>query len=154
LKTFCGTKTYLAPEVYQRQKYTPAIDIWSFGLVVYGCALPRNKKNYKEREWCEWLVDTVNDQEDGDLIDLLSSAMVIMEPKSRRSAQHCYKEASRLIASYEQSLTPTPSSYGYNPVSYYATEEQAVRVVNQYTSSNVVSTAEHFYLEDVVEQMT
>ncbi|KAH9212571.1 kinase-like domain-containing protein [Leptodontidium sp. 2 PMI_412] len=137
LKTFCGTRLYLAPEVYQRKKYTPAVDIWSFGLVVYQCAfggLP-SKDDYREEDWCELLVAEVNDWEEGDLIDLLSSTMIIMDPKLRRSAQHCYREASRLIASYERCLTPTPASY--------ATEGQAVGGVNLHTSSNVQNYSQH-----------
>ncbi|CZR65638.1 uncharacterized protein PAC_15538 [Phialocephala subalpina] len=113
LKTFCGTQLYLAPEVYAGNSYTPAVDIWSLGMVAFECAcgLP-NHRGYRGRDWCELLVDQVNDWENGDLIDLLSSAMIVMDPKLRRSARDCYREASRLItASYERCLTPTPTSY-------------------------------------------
>lgn len=136
LTTLCGTPLYLAPEVYTKTSYTPAVDIWSLSVVVFECAcdLPDNC-GYKGRDWCEMLVDQVNDWEDGDLIGLLSSTMMVMDPKLRRSARDCYRQALRLIsASYERCLTPTPASSK-----------------NLHTLSNVVS-VEHFYLEDVVEQ--
>jgi serine/threonine protein kinase len=154
LTTLCGTLRYLAPEVYWKGSYTPAVDIWSLGAVAFELACGRlDNRGYKGREWCEILVDEVNDWEDGDLIDLLSSAMIVMDPKLRRSARDCYREASRLtIASYERCLTPTPTSYGFKPVTYYPAEGQEVGDRNLRTLSNVVSTAEHFYLEDVVEQ--
>src|SRR3954451_4526855 len=40
LKTFCGTRTYAAPEIYLNKKYTSSVDLWSLGVValqyVYG----------------------------------------------------------------------------------------------------------------------
>jgi hypothetical protein len=98
------------------------------------------------------LVKHVNDQEDGDLIDLLSSIMIVIDPNLRRSAQDCYREALRLItASHERCLTPTPASYGYKPVAYYPAEGKEVGDGNLHTSPNV-STAKRFYLEDVVKR--
>ena len=34
LETFCGTLVYAAPEVYQNQVYSNAVDQWSLGVVV------------------------------------------------------------------------------------------------------------------------
>ena len=112
LTTMCGTAMYLAPEVWRGKKYTPVVDIWSFGVVAFECAydLPDHDE-YRGRDWCQLLVDQVNDWDDNDLIHLLSNAMIVMDPKSRGSARYCYQEALRLVASQERSLTPTPRSY-------------------------------------------
>ena len=117
LKTFCGTNVYLAPEVYSKKSYTPAIDIWSLSVVAFNCAcgLPDNR-GYQGRDWCELLIDQINDWENGDLIDLLSKYMVVMNPKLRGSAQTCFREVSRLTLEYQQRCsTPTPSSNARGP---------------------------------------
>jgi serine/threonine protein kinase len=43
LTTFCGTPLYLAPEVYTKQSYTPVVDIWSLGVVVFDFSLPSSE---------------------------------------------------------------------------------------------------------------
>jgi serine/threonine protein kinase len=35
LQTFCGTVEYMAPELVKGQKYSVAVDWWSFGILVY-----------------------------------------------------------------------------------------------------------------------
>jgi serine/threonine-protein kinase Chk2 len=73
LATFCGTKLYLAREVYKDKLYTTGVDIWSFGLVVFECAygLPARPRKCHDERWCEIIVEKVNDWEDDDLIGLL-----------------------------------------------------------------------------------
>ena len=149
LTTLCGTPRYLAPEVYKKRSYTPAVDIWSLGVVAFKCSydLPDSHR-YRGTDWCEMLVDQVNDWENGDLIDLLSSAMIVIDPKLRRSARDCYMKASQLtIAFYERCRTPTPTSHaeGHKPVAYYPAKGQEVEDGNLHPSSNVVCNAEHFF---------
>ena len=114
LTTMCGSPVYLAPEVWRGKKYTPVVDIWSLGVVAFECAydLPENDDDeYRGTDWCELLVDQVNDWDDDSLINLLSNDMIVMDPKSRGSAWYCYEEVSRLlVASQERSLTPTQHS--------------------------------------------
>jgi len=35
LQTFCGTVEYMAPELVKGQKYSVAVDWWSYGVLVY-----------------------------------------------------------------------------------------------------------------------
>lgn len=35
--TVCGTPNYLAPEVFNKQKYGLQADLWSLGCIIYGC---------------------------------------------------------------------------------------------------------------------
>ena len=61
LTTYCGTAKYLDPEVYTKETYTPVVDIWSLGVVVFRFAygLPNNK-GYAGRRWCERIIEEVN----------------------------------------------------------------------------------------------
>lgn len=33
--TFCGTFEYMAPEIYESEKYDENVDIWSLGILLY-----------------------------------------------------------------------------------------------------------------------
>ncbi len=112
LKTFCGTKRYVAPEVRPGSHYTPAVDIWSLGIVIfeYGYGLPPDEKG---QDWYEVLMRRVQNWDPDRLLDLLSTSMLQMDPQRRHSASECSKKASELlIATPRQSLeddlgTPT-----------------------------------------------
>jgi serine/threonine protein kinase len=115
LTTICGTPVYMAPEIFHHgRSYTPAVDIWSLGLVAYECAynIPFTGNRRVGTAWCKELVAKINDEGDGDLVNLLTRAMVIMDPKMRSSAEKCYEEASRFVTDSEKRCTtPTPRSY-------------------------------------------
>jgi serine/threonine protein kinase len=115
LTTICGTPVYMAPEIFHHgRSYTPAVDIWSLGLVAYECAynIPFAGNRRVGTAWCKELVAKINDEVDGDLVNLLTRAMVIMDPKMRSSAETCYEEASKFVTDSEKRrTTPTPRSY-------------------------------------------
>jgi serine/threonine protein kinase len=48
MRSHCGTRSYMAPEMFKQRFYNAAVDIWSLGVVVYELAhgLPR-----RGREW-------------------------------------------------------------------------------------------------------
>lgn len=51
LKTACGTKMYLAPEVRRAKSYTNKVDIWSLGIILYNCLsgrFPFTLENYEK----------------------------------------------------------------------------------------------------------
>ena len=35
--SFVGTMQYLAPELFQSQRYTQTVDFWSFGVLMFEC---------------------------------------------------------------------------------------------------------------------
>ncbi|KAF2189915.1 kinase-like protein [Zopfia rhizophila CBS 207.26] len=122
LTTFCGTETYCPPEIAKyfglsksipKDKYTEAVDIWSLGVVILKFALPNlpYPGSGVGIDWCEKIIDEVNNYDD-DLIDFLSTTMLVMRPESRYSAQACLDRVEALfIPSRGGSLTPTPASY-------------------------------------------
>lgn len=93
MKTICGTYCYVAPEVLKKEKQTPAVDIWSLGVIILQyiySGLP-SVKLYKEKTWCQRIVNVANNWESDSLIDFLTSSMLVMEPQGRKSAWHCYQ---------------------------------------------------------------
>ncbi len=100
LKTFCGTNDYAAPEIWEHHHYTAMVDIWSLGVVVlqYGYGLPWPSQKSKGKPWCRDIVQKAKEEEgEGDaLIDLISTKMLRMDYRHRRSASDCLKEVYRL----------------------------------------------------------
>lgn len=130
LSTICGTRQYLAPEVYQIQQFTQgggegrvsygsAVDIWSLGTVVYGllCRFPRWKDRYifSGTVWAERILETLEsdfEERPDELRQFLLEAMVVMRPEERCSAEVCHARAVLLpVPMLGRYQTPTPSSF-------------------------------------------
>jgi serine/threonine protein kinase len=102
----------MAPEVRRgRQLYTPAVDIWSLGVVVYEVAagLPSVRIHDDDREeWCAAIVDKLHEDIvqgqlsdrtiDVALLEFLDAHMVKLEPEHRASADACLRKALDLTA--------------------------------------------------------
>lgn len=128
LATFCGTKLYLAPEVYKDKPYTSSVDIWSFGLVVFECAygLPARPRKCSDEEWCEIMVEKVNDWEDDELIDILSDGMIIVDPTMRYSTRDCH-EAAQKIASIRKEQPEPRQTYHATAGTYMSSEATTIK---------------------------
>ena len=98
LATFCGTQLYLAPEVRTRSRYTSAVDIWSLGIIIfqYAYGLPRQDLPFIRENWYQKLIRSAEDWDSEDLVDFLSSGMLVMDPRKRLSARACLQRASKL----------------------------------------------------------
>lgn len=135
LNTGCHSETYCPPEIRPNgPRYTKAVDIWSLGIVIlrfaYGLPHPGFGIGL---EWCEKVVQEVNDWESEDLIDVLQH-MLVIDAEARVSAADCHYKASRLLASsHGRSTTPTPAScitaYGVTVVPPPATRWEIVCVL-------------------------
>lgn len=134
LTTLCGTHIYLAPEIarycgsntLKDVKYTNAVDIWSFGVVIfqYACGLPHPGAGIG-LPWCQKIINALDDWDSDDLIGLLST-MIVMDPKLRDPAWKCLRRA-LLLPIPGRSLTPTPASYSL-PQTQIGEENQAMVV--------------------------
>jgi serine/threonine protein kinase len=123
LKTVCGTPLYSAPEIYCGKDYSPAVDIWSLGVVVFNYAFGLRRQAFEERRenpvkgtkewclsWCQYIVEQVNDWEDPDrLIDLLKG-MLRIDPEKRHPADECLKKGYNLRLFYDDRTFDTGSA--------------------------------------------
>ncbi|KAG5801991.1 hypothetical protein H9Q74_012917 [Fusarium xylarioides] len=107
LMTLCGSEPYLAPEIYLEVKrsignkarlgYTPAVDIWSLGVVAcqLACGLPDYEDRYwnSGTAWCERIVawfQAVLEIRPNDLVQRVLNTMVVLDPGNRFCADDCY----------------------------------------------------------------
>lgn len=115
LRTLCGTPDYFPPEFFRYSgsslpKYTHAVDIWSFGVVVCEFAYPIPYPGFGTGlRSCMRIVKWLNDREPDDLVNILSK-MVVIAPERRLSAKDCLENALELNRS-SRSSTPKPGSY-------------------------------------------
>ena len=95
LKTLCGSYCYVAPEVWKRRAYSFAVDIWSLGVIVfeYFHGLPKPSRTYKSQSWGEDIIRKITneDWESDQVMSLIYTKMLRMEPKERESAGNCLK---------------------------------------------------------------
>ena len=106
MRTYCGSQLYIAPEIDNMSRYTSAVDIWSLGVIAfeYAYSLPR----YNKRDWPNRLIKAVEDCDSDELIDLLSSSMLRIDPEERKKASDCsqyvvrhFQTAIRLLDKHE-----------------------------------------------------
>lgn len=92
LKTYCGSPTYVAPEISLRQPYTAAVDVWSLGVFIleYGYGLPQRGK--RGVPLCQRICIAANDWASDPLIDLLRTGMLRIDPSKRLSAGECLQK--------------------------------------------------------------
>jgi len=120
MKSFVGTLQYCAPEVYLGKRYTPSVDLWALGVIVleYAYGLPAEARGRRRMDndqcvsmkkrgaaWCQCLVDEANDWDLDPLIDLLTVAMLRIDPEERLPAGQCLKKGA--IWSFSMGTTLT-----------------------------------------------
>ncbi|KAI0078280.1 kinase-like protein, partial [Panus rudis PR-1116 ss-1] len=49
----CGTREYMAPEIYKRILYSYEVDVWAFGVTVYRMLMGRTPWVYQTGDWVE-----------------------------------------------------------------------------------------------------
>lgn len=102
LKTFCGTRCYAAPEIWQNRPYNSKVDIWSLGLIAFECTYrlpdaPIVEGHFDHERWYEILVQEIDDWESDGLLDFLKSSMLTMDPRMRLTASECLRESTKLL---------------------------------------------------------
>ena len=104
LRTFNGTKPYMAPEMFEDTTYTAAIDIWALGMVAARYLSRGRPEGYSGKEglrWCAAVVahfkiytersetEKVNDLERTRLNLLVRQHMLKIKPEERKTASGC-----------------------------------------------------------------
>ena len=99
LATCCGSYLYAAPEIFQGEPYTAAVDIWSLGLVVYQYVygLPEAKGKFSPSRWFKKLMESIVDWDADRMIDFLSTKMLKMNYRERLSADDCHQCSQELF---------------------------------------------------------
>jgi len=99
MKTKCGTKQYMAPEVLQGHAYTEKCDIWSLGVLAYAMLTGRHPFNDFDDNWralkikkadVNWDVKALLKHPDH-IIDIVKSQLQV-NPADRPSAKSLSKE--------------------------------------------------------------
>lgn len=110
LSTICGSLLYLAPEIYRNRRYieeggqgrvsyTPAVDVWSLGVVVYGFLCPLPDYDDGGATWCVKVRKTFEDDlhhKRDVLKEFLLEAMVVIRPWERWLTEACHTGIQRL----------------------------------------------------------
>ncbi|KAF5018843.1 hypothetical protein F66182_9172 [Fusarium sp. NRRL 66182] len=132
LMTICGTGLYLAPEIYSdhhrslngeaKLGYTPAVDVWSLGVVAYQLiySLPTYKNKYKDNgiAWCKKVITGLEEayqKKPNALAQVLLNAMLVLSPERRFPAGDCYDLVMELC-------TTEPGSFHSSPPASYIKE--------------------------------
>ncbi|KAK4137208.1 kinase-like protein, partial [Trichocladium antarcticum] len=106
LTTICGTRLYFAPEIAEEElwrmnggisrSYSPAVDIWSLGVVILECVSGLPTFNAYTYQWCRDIIGytmLATWQPDAhELYDFLLSRMLVLDPEARGSAQQCHDQ--------------------------------------------------------------
>jgi serine/threonine-protein kinase Chk2 len=130
LKTPLGTPLYNAPEICegirqlnqsgQTGRYSPAVDIWSLGVVAAQCLHNLPSSAACGVDWCEEIVKhilkTASRRGDPGLYRFLLSHMVVIDPSRRASAQQCHDQVVSLL-SIDETSAAAPSDRAGQPLS-------------------------------------
>ena len=139
LRTFKGTKPYMAPEMFANEPYTAAVDVWALGIVIAKLLTRNRPPGYKGDEGTSWCTAMIvhfkkyaqrwSDSEQGHLIMMVQRYMLRMKPQDRESASDCLDRGDYLWCLLDQNsgegsqMSTTPPANNANSSSIYINSE-------------------------------
>lgn len=88
LRSSCGTKRYMAPEIVKAGNYKPSVDLWAAGVMILEFAYNFQDQRAETENWCQHICNYANDRVRGSdpLIEILKTGMLKMDPEKSLSA--------------------------------------------------------------------
>ncbi|KAK3899719.1 kinase-like domain-containing protein, partial [Staphylotrichum tortipilum] len=116
MTTHCGTRPFMAPEMWTAGRYTREVDIWALGIVgamLLRIAFPRLSPNAPHSQYPKLIrerVITMRNADRDDEVVALVARMLAWDPRDRPSAKECLEDATEILKALRRPQPAAPRS--------------------------------------------